>query len=179
MRMLLPIPRHQAWCMEHVTFGRFPDRQSAVAGLRALRERTGGSARVVVHVGARDAAEFEQVVQHSGEFAESDLRHALVVGFACGALSGAVLGGILGLVGLFPDLLLGAGFGALMGVLVGLVMMSIFGTGLMDRRLLRLTRDLHTGEIVVTVRTHDRAACAAAHEALVGSGATVAEKSQA
>lgn len=62
---------------------------------------------------------------------------------------------------------------------IRLVMMSVLGSGLVDRRLQRLTRALHQGEVVVTVRTHDRAACDVVREALTASGATVAEKSHA
>lgn len=165
--------------MEHVTFARFADANSAREGIATVRERTHDAARILVHLGARDAAEFEQVAQHSGDFAETDLRHALVVGVGTGGITGVVLGAVLGALGVFPDLLLGAAFGALMGVMVGLVMMSVFGSGLVDRRLQRLTRDLHAGEVVVTVRYRDRATAALVHEALTANGATVADKSVA
>ncbi|MBL8727929.1 MAG: DUF1269 domain-containing protein [Planctomycetes bacterium] len=166
--------------MDHILFARFPDRRHAIAGVRAVRERGAGATRMVAHFGATDAAEFEQVVQHSGEFAETDLRHAIVVGGVSGLLTGAVLGLVLALVGFFPGTpFVGLGFGALMGVLVGLLMMSIFGTGLMDRRLQRLTQNLHAGEVVITVRTVDRATCDQVQQALTEHGAQVAEKSLA
>lgn len=174
-----PTPAPYRARMEHVTFARFGDARSARDGITAIRERTHGAAEILVHLGARNAAEFEQVVQHSGESAETDLRHALVVGVGSGGITGAVLGAVLGALGVFPDFLLGAAFGVLMGVLVGLVMMSVFGSGLVDRRLQRLARGLQAGDVVVTVRCHDRATGELVREALNANGATVAEKSVA
>lgn len=164
--------------MEHITFARFPDRRQAVAGVQALRSGAQDPVRVVAHFGATDAAEFEQVVQHSGELAETDLRHALVVGCVTGSLTGAVVGPILAVVGIFPGTIpQGLGFGAFMGLLVGLLMMSVLGTGLMDRRLQRLTKNIHSGEVVITVRSKSRESCDLVNRALAANGAQVAEKS--
>lgn len=55
-------------------------------------------------------------------------------------------------------------------------MMAIIGAGLMDRRLLRLTRILHPGEVVVTVRTEDQEAAATVARILEEAGAQVAAK---
>ena len=165
--------------MDHITFARFPDRQQATEGVNCLRQSV-SNAQIFMHWGAKDTASFDQQVEHSGEFGETDLRHALLLGAGLGLLTGAALGAVLSLVQLFPGALVhGIGFGALMGLLVGLLIMSIVGTGLIDRRLQRLTRNLHAGEVVIKVRTPDRAAHQLAHKALLQSGAEVAEKAVA
>lgn len=162
--------------MQHITFARFADSNQAEVTVRALRERPAGDAEVLAHFGATSDTEFEQVVQHSGEFAQTDLRHALVVGSITGTLSGAALGIVLSLFDLLPSIALGMGLGALMGFLVGLVMMPILGSGLMDRRLQRLVKGLRAGEVVLTVRTTNRAACTSVNELLTEHGAQIAEK---
>lgn len=161
--------------MQHITFARFPDSDSAVAPLERLRAAV-GSAEVLVHSGVRNAADFAQQVEHSPTF-ETDQRRALVLGALLGLATGAAFGVVLTLIEIFPGTpLLGAMFGALMGVGVGLVMMAIIGAGLMDRRLLRLTRSLRPGEIVVTVRTGDRDTTATVMRILEEAGAQVAAK---
>lgn len=167
------------YSMDHITFARFPDRQRATEGLNSIR-KSDSRAEVLMHWGAKDAASFEQQVQHSGEFGETDVRHAMLLGSGIGLLAGAAFGALLAFVEIFPGTAMhGLVFGAVMGVLVGLLMMSIIGTGLMDRRLMRLTRDLHEGQVVLTVRTKDRAAHDLAHRTLAKYGAEIAEKSVA
>lgn len=164
--------------MEHITFVRFRDKRHAVAGLRAMRQYPGADPQIVAHLGATDAASLEHEVQQAGTFPETDLRHALVIGITAGLVAGSAFGALLASVGIFPGTVWqGAGFGALMGVLVGLLMMSILGTGLMDRRLQRVTRNLQPGEVVLTVRTTDRETCDQVNAALLGTGAQIAEKS--
>lgn len=165
--------------MDHITFARFADRQRATEGLKSIRQSV-SNAEILVHWGIKDMASFEQAVQHSGESGETDVRHAMFLGAVVGLLTGAVLGAVLAVVQIFPGTLLqGVAFGALMGTLVGLLMMAIVGSGLMDRRLQRLTRDLHDGEIVVTVRTEDRSGHERVRQALQQCGAEVADKSVA
>lgn len=166
--------------MQHITFARFPDHDSAMGAVQRIQQRIragAGNDAVLVHTGARNAADFEQQAQHSPTF-ESDQRHALVLGTVVGCASGAVCGLLLAGIGILPaGLGLGAAFGALMGVLVGIVMMSVFGAGLLDRRLQRLTRDLRAGEVVVTVRTADRQTTDQVVRLLEEAGAEVAAKS--
>lgn len=165
--------------MDHITFARFSDQQQATDCINSIR-KSDSNAKVLMHWGAQDTASFDHELQHSGESGETAVRHAMVLGGILGLLSGAALGAVLSLTNLFPgDLVNGIEFGALMGVLVGLLMMSIMGSGLMDRRLKRLTRNLHAGEVVITVRTNDRATHELAHQALLHSGAEIAEKSVA
>ncbi|MFN7672537.1 MAG: hypothetical protein ACK595_04385 [Planctomycetota bacterium] len=164
--------------MQHVIFARFPDRDRAATAIRSIAAGGDRSAEVVAHFGASNAQEFEQVVQHSGAAAETDVRHALVVGVLSGGLTGALLGPLLAAIDLFPGTTgQGALFGVVMGVLVGLLMMSVFGSGLMDTRLRRLTRDLRRGEVVVTIRTANRPDAERIREACVAHDAEVAEKS--
>lgn len=165
--------------MEHITFARFPDRQLAMAGVLALRDSVTSTFEVVAHFGSTSDSEFEQVVQHSGEVAESDLRHALVVGCATGTASGALFGLTLAVVEIFPGTAWqGMGFGSLMGFLIGVLVMSILGRSLMDGRLRKLTKGLQSGEVVITVRSNDRVASARIQQSLVEHGARIAQKSQ-
>ena len=165
--------------MDHITFARFADQQQATEGVNSIRKSV-SNAQILMHWGAKDTASFDQEVQHSGESGETDVRHAMVLGAILGLSIGATFGAVLSLVNLFPGYLVnGIEFGGLMGVLVGLLMMSIMGSGLIDKRLKRLTRNLHVGEVVITVRTKDRATHELAHQALLQSGAEIAEKSVA
>jgi hypothetical protein len=164
--------------MKHVTFARFHDAASAARAIGRITACDAGPVRILIHGGARSPAEFEQQIQGSGDLAESDLRHALVVGGTLGLLCGAVLGAILALVGVFPSgLAHGAFLGALMGVLVGLLMMSLVGTGLLDWRLAKLTSGLNRGEVVVTLESDDPASTEAVANALREAGVEAAEKS--
>jgi uncharacterized membrane protein len=165
--------------MDHITFARFADQQHATEGMNSIR-KSASSAQILMHWGAQDSASFDHEVQHTGESGETAVRHAMVLGAILGLLSGAAFGAVMSLMDLFPgNLVNGIEFGALMGVLVGLLMMTIMGSGLMDRRLKRLTRNLHAGEVVLTVRTKDRATQKLAHQALLQAGAEIAEKSVA
>ncbi len=166
--------------MQHVLFARFADRHQALSAMDSVQHVAGEGSELLAHFGVEDDNAFEQSVQHSGLLAESDLRHARIVGATSGALAGALGGMGLRLLGIFPGTLVqGAVFGAFMGVLVGLVMMSIFGAGLMDRRLRKLAKGIGSKDVVVTVRTPDRPACERARRSLLECGAEVAEKSQA
>ncbi len=161
--------------MEHVLFAKFPDPARADTAIETVQKN---GAHVVTHYGVADDQAFEQVVQHSGVAAETDLRHALVVGIVSGGVVGCACGALLSVFGIFPGTAgQGAVFGALMGVLVGFVMMSIFGSGLMDGRLRRLIRSMHRGEVVVTVRAPNRQTCDQVRDVLVRNGALVVEKS--
>jgi hypothetical protein len=163
--------------MKHVLFARFHDNERAAAAIRMIQGRARSGPEMVAHIGAVGPGEFEQVVQHSGVAVETDVRHALVVGVAAGGTTGAALGAALAAVDLFPGTLgHGAMFGAIMVLLVGLLMMSIFGSGLMDGRLRRLTQDLRRGDVVLTVRAANREDCDMARAACVEHGADVAEK---
>jgi hypothetical protein len=66
-----------------------------------------------------------------------------------------------------------------MGLLVGMLMMSIVGTGLIDRRLRRLARGLGAGEILLTVDAPNREAADTVIHLLERDGAHVAEKGTA
>lgn len=161
--------------MEHVLFAKFPDQARVAAAIESVQR---GGAKVVTHRGVADRQAFEQIVQHSGVAAETDLRHALVVGITSGGVVGCAFGALLSAIAIFPGTLgQGAVFGALMGVLVGFVMMSIFGSGLMDGRLRRLIQTLHRGDVVVTVHAPDRPTCDQVREVLLQNGAVVVEKS--
>lgn len=102
------------FAMQHITFARFPDSDSAVAPLQRL-QATVASAEVLVHRGARNPADFAQQVEHSPTF-ETDHRRALVIGAVLGISVGAAFGAVLSLIDIFPGTpLLGATFGAIMG----------------------------------------------------------------
>jgi F0F1-type ATP synthase assembly protein I len=166
--------------MDYVLFARFTDRTAAGQCLRDVHATVGKGLTATVHWGASDSASFDQIVQHSADFTQTDRRHALVVGIATGTVVGAVLGVVLVSIGLFPSTLpQGALFGALMGLALGLLAMLILGAGLMDRRLRRLTAGLHRGEVVVTMHLPGREAADRATTVLVAHGAAFAEKSSA
>lgn len=166
--------------MTHVLFARFADRNAAGKCLREVHATIGKDLTATVLWGAADAASFDQIVQHSADFTQTDRRHALVLGIAAGAAVGAVLGLVLAAVGMFPSTLpQGALFGAVMGLALGLLAMLIIGSGLMDRRLRRLTADLHRGEVVVTMHVPTRESADRATSVLTAHGASFAEKSPA
>jgi hypothetical protein len=164
--------------MRHVTFARFHDAARAVRAIDNITHEVAGPVRILVHGGARGPAEFEQQIQGSGDLAESDVRHALVVGGTLRLFCGAVLGAVLALLGVFPSTILhGVFVGALMGMLVGLLMMVLVGSGLLDRRLKKLARGLHAGEVVITVDAEDEASTAAVAKVLREASVETAEKS--
>jgi hypothetical protein len=165
--------------MQHVLFARFADRRQALSAMESIRHEAGSGTEMQAHFDVEDDASFAESVQHSGLLAESDLRHARIVGATAGLAAGALGGLALHAVGIFPGTLgQGAVFGAFMGVLVGLVMMSVFGAGLMDRRLRQLAKGIQSQDVVLTVRTPDLPSCERARRSLEQCGAKVAEKSK-
>jgi uncharacterized membrane protein len=102
----------------------------------------------------------------------------MVLGASLGAATGAVLGGLLagpfGLLGVGP--LAGVLFGAGAGSVHGMFWSGLVGFGLTDTGLKRLTERIEQGDVLVTVRTADRATEERVEAILRDSGATVVEK---
>jgi hypothetical protein len=163
--------------MKQVRFARFPNHEQAELGMQRVREAGLGAIEFVVHEPGEGRSDFDQEVKQSSSVAETDLRRSLMIGLGLGLTVGAGFGIFLAAIGVIPGgLLSGAVVGAATGLLVGLLM-AVVGSGLMDRRLERVSRNLQPGEVIVTAECEDSPTAERVERLLRQSGGLVVQKS--
>jgi uncharacterized membrane protein len=168
--------------MKHVVFALFADTKSADAAIQRLIEEDHAYKEqfsLVVHRDAASEVRLDEVVQHSGEMAETDVKRGLAMGATLGGAAGAIIGAILagpfGLLGAGP--LAGVLFGGMAGSLYGMLGSGLVGAGLTDHTLKKLAERIQVGDVLLTVRTEDDVSERRVSELLRQHGAEIAEKS--
>ena len=127
--------------MEHITYALFDDEAHARAALGAI-EASGTDRRhcsAVLHRGRLDDGQLGIL--------ESAAPEGLREGAAIGGIGGALLGGVL----FGPAGLVSIGATALVASLYGAIAGAIAGSGLPDRRLEQLSKQLAGGKVLLVV----------------------------
>jgi len=152
--------------MTHVIYALFQAEDAAQAAVQDIEQAHLGQevCHLVLH---RDRLNLGDLRQ-----SESDTRHGAVVGFVAGALGGALFGGVLGALHLFP---LGiwpmAAFLGTLGAVFGVLGPTLYGTGVPDRQLQRLSRALKQGRVLLTAEVEGMMAEAQVEQILGKRGA--------
>lgn len=131
--------------MSYVIYALFPEPGTAEIALQDIAR---------AHIPEEDCQVFvhKKKLSHDLRASESDGRKGLLIGILAGALAGAIMGWLVsGPLHLFA-LPLGAaiGFGAFLGVICGALGGGIYGMGLVDGNLKRLSDKFRPGQTLVT-----------------------------
>jgi len=131
--------------MTHVIYALFQAEDAAQAAVQDIEQAHFGHdvCHLVLHRDHLNPTDLRQ--------SETDTRHGALMGLIAGALGGALFGVILGALHFFP---LGiwsmAAFLAALGAVFGMLGPTLYGTGMPDRQLQRLSQALKQGRVLLT-----------------------------
>jgi len=131
--------------MTHVIYALFNAEDAARAAVQDIEQAHLGNdvCHLVLHRDRLNHADLRQ--------SETDSRRGALLGLVFGALGGAVLGGVLGALRFFPiGIVSMAAFLAVLGAIFGTLGPLLYGTGMTDLHLNKLSRALKRGGILLT-----------------------------